>query len=185
MLLTLLGEYLCSEGIFYLGIPTTRAATCVTSDSTVQRDPLYDGSVINERCTVVSRIAPNFFRFGSFEIFKPAEGRGEGTRAGPSAGNDALKKRLLDHVVSYYPDIDRVSTGAESKAAAATTEESDRGEVYAAFFREVCRRTAGLVAKWQSVGFVHGVLNTDNMSVMGITIDYGPFAFMEHFDPGR
>ena len=111
---------------------------------------MYDGGVIRERCTIISRIAPNFFRFGSFEIFKEAIQTGE--RSGPSAGNEELKEKLLDHMLTYYPHI------AKGPAA------------YASFFREVVEKTAKLAALWQSVGFVHGVLNTDNMSIMGLTI---------------
>jgi uncharacterized protein YdiU (UPF0061 family) len=162
-------EYLCSEAMHFLNIPTTRAGSLVTSDSTVQRDPMYDGGVIDERCSIVSRIAPNFFRFGSFEIFKPSEGRSSGARMGPSHRNGALKKQLLDHIIKYYADT--VST--------TSTDE----EKYRLFFVELTKRTATLVAKWQACGFVHGVLNTDNMSIMGLTIDYGPYAFMEHYDP--
>lgn len=125
--------------------------------------------VIDERCTIVSRIASNFFRFGSFEIFKRADADGDhGSRAGPSAGNEALKEQLLQHILLYYPEITNTSY--------------DPSEQYVRFFREVVRRTAYLVAKWQCVGFVHGVLNTDNMSIMGLTIDYGPYGFVEHFD---
>jgi len=155
-------EFLCSEAMYYLGIPTTRAGSLVTSDSTVERDPFYDGNSIDERCTIVSRIAPNFFRFGSFEIFKSADpGK---SRAGPSAGNAELKKRLLDHVLTYYPSI---------QATAQAPSE---------LLREVVKRTAELVALWQAAGWVHGVLNTDNLSIMGLTIDFGPFGFMEHYD---
>lgn len=155
-------EFLCSEAMHYLNIPTTRAGSVITSDSTVERDPFYDGNSIDERCTIVSRIAPNFFRFGSFEIFKSADaGR---SRAGPSAGNHELKKRLLDHILTYYPSV-RAAEQAPSE-----------------LLREVVKRTAELVAKWQAVGWVHGVLNTDNMSIVGVTIDYGPYGFMEHYD---
>lgn len=157
-------EFLASEAMHFLNIPTTRAATCVTSDSTVERDPLYNGSVIEERCTIVSRIASNFFRFGSFEVFLPTQSTG---RAGPSAGNEALKQQLLDHILLYFPEI----------------VDDNSGEKYKQFFKQVVDSTTRLVALWQSVGFVHGVLNTDNMSIMGLTIDYGPFGFMEHFDP--
>lgn len=160
-------EFLCSEYMHSLNIPTTRAGTCVTSESTVERDPLYQGEIIDEQCTVVSRIAENFFRFGSFEIFKIGD---ENTRSGPSAGNDALKLQLLTHIMDYYPS--NIYENAHSL-----------DEKYEAWFREVVRLTAVLVAKWMNVGFIHGVLNTDNMSVMGLTIDYGPYAFMESFDP--
>lgn len=163
-------EFLASEAMHFLHVPTTRAATCVSSDSTVARDPYYDGRVIQEKCAIVSRIAPNFFRFGSFEIFKtkPANAKGDyDERAGPSAGNVALEKQLLDHLLKYYPDLDMKES---------TTKYDD-------FFGEVVRRTAVLIARWQCVGFVHGVMNTDNMSLMGLTIDYGPYGFMEYFDP--
>ena len=121
-------EFLCSEAMHYLNIPTTRAATLITSASTVQRDPFYDGGVLDEKCTIVSRIAPNFFRFGSFEIFKS-----DGSRKGPSAGNAALKKQLLDHVLTYYPKINK--------------SDLDQSERYAAFYTEIVRRTAMLVAR--------------------------------------
>ena len=161
-------EFLCSEGMHFLNIPTTRSASCVTSETTVKRDPLYDGNSIDEKCTIISRIAPNFFRFGSFEIFKP---RGSGDRVGPSAGNLSLKKQLLDYILLYYPEILKKYEN-----------EVDDIAKFRDFFNEIMHRTTQLVAKWQSVGFVHGVLNTDNMSIMGVTIDYGPFGFMEHFD---
>ena len=122
-------EFLCSEAMHYLHIPTTRAATLVTSTSTVQRDPFYDGGVLDEKCTVVSRVASNFFRFGSFEIFK-----GDGSRKGPSAGNAALKKQLLDHIITYYPSIDKSDMSETEK--------------YAAFYSEIVRRTAELAARF-------------------------------------
>jgi uncharacterized protein YdiU (UPF0061 family) len=140
-------EFLCSEAMHFLHVPTTRASTLVTSSTKVQRDPFYDGNIVNEKCAIVSRIAPNFFRFGSFEIFKETGGRNA-----PSSGNEDLKKRLLDHVLTYYPEI------AES--------DSDE-ERYVSFFEAITKRTAELVARWQAVGFVHGVLNTDNMSIIG------------------
>lgn len=149
-------EFLGCEGLHYLNIPTTRSGTCVTSDTTVQRDPYYDGTVLEEKCSVVSRIAENFFRFGSFEIFKSATPGGD--RVGPSAGNEALKKQLFDHILLYYPDL----TAALEKGGGTGTS-SDRTEAYVAFFHEITLRTIALVTKWQSAGFVHGVLNTDNM----------------------
>ncbi|MBN3322876.1 SELO protein, partial [Atractosteus spatula] len=162
-------EFLCSEAMFGLGVPTTRAGSLVTSDSTVLRDVFYSGRPRPESCSVVLRVAPTFVRFGSFEIFKPQD---ELTgRQGPSAGRDDIRAQLLDYVIdTFYPDIQQ-SQGA------------DRVERNAAFFREVTVRTARLVAQWQCVGFCHGVLNTDNMSVLGLTLDYGPFGFMDRFDP--
>ncbi|KAL4834013.1 hypothetical protein H8958_015008 [Nasalis larvatus] len=162
-------EFLCSEAMFHLGVPTTRAGACVTSKSTVVRDVFYDGNPKYEQCTVVLRIASTFIRFGSFEIFKSAD---EHTgRAGPSVGRNDIRVQLLDYVISsFYPEI---------QAAHA----SDRVQRNAAFFREVTRRTAWMVAEWQCVGFCHGVLNTDNMSILGLTIDYGPFGFLDRYDP--
>lgn len=161
-------EFLCSEAMHHLGVPTTRAGTCVTSDSRVVRDIFYDGNPIRERCTVITRIAPTFLRFGSFEIFKgpdPQTGR-----KGPSHGRDDILDGMLDYAIStFYPDIDSAF--------------EDRKTKILAFFTEVVQRTAKLVAHWQCVGFCHGVLNTDNMSILGLTIDYGPFGFMERFDP--
>uniref|UniRef100_A0A9J7XA75 Selenoprotein O n=1 Tax=Cyprinus carpio carpio TaxID=630221 RepID=A0A9J7XA75_CYPCA len=161
-------EFLCSEAVFALGLPTTRAGSVVTSDSRVLRDVFYDGNARMERCSVVLRIAPSFIRFGSFEIFKRAD---EFTgRQGPSYGHDEIRTQMLDYVIeSFYPEIHQ--------------NHSDRIERNTAFFREVTLRTARLVAQWQCVGFCHGVLNTDNMSILGLTLDYGPFGFMDRFDP--
>uniref|UniRef100_U3K503 Selenoprotein O n=2 Tax=Ficedula albicollis TaxID=59894 RepID=U3K503_FICAL len=162
-------EFLCSEAMFHLGIPTTRAGTCVTSDSTVLRDVFYDGNPKHERCTVVLRIASTFIRFGSFEIFKPPD---EYTgRKGPSVNRNDIRIQMLDYVIStFYPEI--------QEAYSDNTVQRN-----AAFFKEITKRTARLVAEWQCVGFCHGVLNTDNMSIVGLTIDYGPFGFMDRYDP--
>ncbi|CAI5785317.1 Selenoprotein O [Podarcis lilfordi] len=162
-------EFLCSEAMFHLGIPTTRAGTCVTSDSEVIRDIFYDGNPKKERCTIVLRIAPTFIRFGSFEIFKATD---EYTgRKGPSVDRNDIRIQMLDYVIStFYPEI--LQAHSENNV-----------QRNAAFFREVTRRTARMVAEWQCVGFCHGVLNTDNMSIVGLTIDYGPFGFMDRYDP--
>ncbi|XP_061826085.1 selenoprotein O1 isoform X2 [Nerophis lumbriciformis] len=161
-------EFLCSEAMYFLGVPTTRAGSVVTSDSRVIRDIYYSGHPRHERCSVVLRIAPTFLRFGSFEIFKQAD---EFTgRQGPSYGHDELRRQMLDYVIeTFYPDIQQ--------------QYSDRVERNVSFFREVMCRTARLVAQWQCVGFCHGVLNTDNMSILGLTLDYGPYGFMDRFDP--
>ncbi|NXG07277.1 SELO protein, partial [Sakesphorus luctuosus] len=162
-------EFLCSEAMFHLGIPTTRAGTCVTSDSKVVRDIFYDGNPKNERCTVVLRIASTFIRFGSFEIFKPPD---EYTgRKGPSVNRNDIRIQMLDYVIStFYPEIQEAYS-------------DNSVQRNAAFFKEITKRTARLVAEWQCVGFCHGVLNTDNMSIVGLTIDYGPFGFMDRYDP--
>lgn len=162
-------EFLCSEAMYHLGIPTTRAGTCITSDSRVVRDIFYDGRPVQERCTIVLRIAPTFLRFGSFEIFKPTDP--ETGRAGPSVGRTDILINMLDYTVeSVYPEI-------------WTEHSSNKHVMYVEFFKEVVRRTGRLVAEWQCVGWCHGVLNTDNMSIAGVTIDYGPFGFMDKFDP--
>eukprot|EP00002_Diphylleia_rotans_P026629 TRINITY_DN5319_c0_g1_i2.p1 TRINITY_DN5319_c0_g1~~TRINITY_DN5319_c0_g1_i2.p1 ORF type:complete len:540 (+),score=111.77 TRINITY_DN5319_c0_g1_i2:173-1792(+) len=161
-------EFLCSEAIHHLGIPTTRAGVCMTSETRVIRDIFYSGNPIHERASIVLRIAPTFLRFGSFEIFKRRDP--ETGREGPSAGNVDLLRKLVDYTITnFYPEIKQ----QHSDLAAATS----------SFFRQVTSRTAELVAHWQCVGFCHGVLNTDNMSILGVTIDYGPYGFMERFDP--
>ncbi|KAL4219840.1 hypothetical protein ACF0H5_020251 [Mactra antiquata] len=160
-------EFLCSEAMYNLGIETTRAGTCVTSDSTVVRDIFYSGNPIHEKCTLVLRIAPTFLRFGSFEIFKSMSA--ETGRKGPSEGNKELLITMLDYAIkTFYPQIWEAHS-------------DDKEKMYFEFWSEVVRRTARLVADWQCVGWCHGVLNTDNMSIMGLTIDYGPYGFMDRY----
>lgn len=162
-------EFLCSEAMYYLGIPTTRAGTLVTSSSEVVRDLKYDGNPILEKCTVVLRIAPSFLRFGSFEVFLDKYGN---DRKGPSVGlEDPNLNYILNYTIQYhYPMI-------------WNDENLDEKGKYLAFYKEVVRRSAILVAEWQCVGFTHGVLNTDNMSILGLTIDYGPFGFLDDYEP--
>jgi uncharacterized protein YdiU (UPF0061 family) len=139
-------EFLCSEAMHGLGIPTTRALSVIGSDQGVMRETI-------ETAAVVIRMAPTFVRFGSFEHW--------------FYRNDETRLRILaDYVIDrFYPAL------------------RDAANPYAALVQEVTRRTAELVAQWQAVGFMHGVLNTDNMSILGQTLDYGPFGFMEAFDP--
>lgn len=154
-------EFLCSEAMHHLGIPTTRAASIITSDSFVERDLNYDGNIKYERATVVSRVAPTFIRFGSFQI---------ADNEGPSFGNPGIVLKLTLYVIeNFYPEIHKKYDNVEKRVLV--------------FAEEIMKRTAKLVAHWQSVGFVHGVLNTDNMSIIGLTMDYGPFSFMDNFDP--
>ncbi|KAK3578327.1 hypothetical protein CHS0354_039034 [Potamilus streckersoni] len=162
-------EFLCSEAMYNLGIPTTRAGSCIISESTVVRDIFYNGNPINEKCTLVLRIAPTFLRFGSFEIFKPVDD--ETGRKGPSVGRTDILCKMLDYTIeTFYKEI-------------WDNHGLDEQKMYEEFYKEVVRRTARLVAGWQSVGWCHGVLNTDNMSVLGLTIDYGPYGFMDRYDP--
>lgn len=140
-------EFLCSEAMNALGIPTTRALCVTGSDAPVYREEV-------ETAAVVTRVAPSFIRFGHFEHF------------GFSGQHDALRT-LADFVIDrYYPEC---RDGA--------------GNPYARLLEAVGARTAEMVAQWQAVGFCHGVMNTDNMSILGLTIDYGPFQFMDGFNP--
>ncbi len=147
-------EFLCSEAMFHLGVPTTRALSLVLTGEKVERDMFYDGHPRREPGAVVCRVAPSFTRFGSFQIFA-------------ARGETEVLRQLLDFTIR----IDFAHLGAPSPA------------VYLRWFDEVCRRTADLMVHWMRVGFVHGVMNTDNMSVLGLTIDYGPYGWLEDFDP--
>ena len=141
-------EFLCSEAMHGLGIPTTRALCVTGSDAPVRREEI-------ETAAVVTRTAPSFIRFGHFEHFS-------------HCGQHAQLKILADYVIDrFYPDC------------------RDARQPYAALLQAVSERTARMVAAWQAVGFCHGVMNTDNMSILGLTIDYGPFQFLDAFDPGH
>ena len=152
-----LREFLCSEAMFHLGVPTTRALSLVGTGESVRRDMFYDGHPKDEPGAVVCRVAPSFVRFGSFQIHAAC---GE---------HDALR-RLADHVISqHFTPLVALR---------------DPAERIARWFDEICQRTALMVAHWMRVGFVHGVMNTDNMSILGLTIDYGPYGWLEGYEPG-
>ena len=180
-----LREFLCSEANHALGVPTTRAAACVSSETRIVRDIFYDGNPSHERATVVTRVAPSFLRFGSFEITRaedPITGR-----AGPSAGQHELLERLLDHSAAllcpeHVPPGGGGGGDGNGAAAIAALSPLARKSRWAAAYRQMVVRNARLAAHWQCVGFCHGVLNTDNMSILGLTIDYGPFGFLETYD---
>lgn len=153
-------EFLCSEAMFHLGVPTTRALSLVTTGEQVMRDMFYDGNAKLEPGAVVCRVARSFVRFGSFEL--PA-----------SRGETGLIRTLAEHVIrTAYPHLDPPAAPAPIPS-----------ETILAWLREVRDRTATMVAHWMRVGFVHGVMNTDNMSIMGETIDYGPYGWLEDYDP--
>ena len=152
-------EFLCSEAMHHLGVPTTRALSLVLTGEQVIRDMFYDGHPRPEPGAIVCRVAPSFIRFGNFEL--PA-----------SRGDVALLTQLVDFTI--HRDYPHLRTHGDIDAAA----------VRAEWFGQVCERTALMVAEWMRVGFVHGVMNTDNMSILGLTIDYGPYGWIDNFDTG-
>lgn len=140
-------EYLCSEAMHGLGIPTTRALCIIGSDEEVYREVIESGAML-------LRVAPSHVRFGSFEVFYY---RGQHDRI----------RILADYVIEHhYPEL------------------AEHPQKYVVWLQEIVVRTARLIAQWQAVGFAHGVMNTDNMSILGLTLDYGPYGFIELFDPG-
>jgi uncharacterized protein YdiU (UPF0061 family) len=149
-----LREFVCSEAMHHLGVPTTRALSLVATHEDVIRDMFYDGNPQAEPGAIVCRVAPSFIRFGSFEIFAQRH-------------EHALLKQLADYTITTdFPALGKPGL-----------------DTYTAWFFEVCRRTAELIVHWMRVGFVHGVMNTDNMSILGLTIDYGPYGWLENYDP--
>ena len=148
-------EYLCAEAMFHLGVPTTRSLSLSLTGDQVLRDVMYNGNPAYEKGAIVSRISPSFLRFGNFEIF--------------AARNDVKNLKILtDYTIKHHFS----HLGNPSK------------ETYVNFFKEVSERTLDMIIHWQRVGFVHGVMNTDNMSILGLTIDYGPYGWLEGFDFG-
>jgi uncharacterized protein YdiU (UPF0061 family) len=145
-------EYLISEAMHYLCVPTTRALSLVGTGEPVLRDMFYDGHPAYEPGAIVMRVAPSFLRFGNFEMLAA---RGE---------IDNLRKLVDWTIEQYYPHL------------------QGEGRVIS-WYKEVVDRTARLMVEWMRVGFVHGVMNTDNMSVLGLTIDYGPYSFVDNYDP--
>ncbi|QSX76127.1 YdiU family protein [Lysobacter arenosi] len=148
-------EFLCSEAMHHLGVPTTRALSLVGTGEWVERDMFYDGHPELEHGAIVCRVAPSFIRFGNFEL--------------PASRDDV---ELLRQLVNFCIRRDFPELRGQGQA------------LYAQWFAQVCERTAVMVAHWMRVGFVHGVMNTDNMSILGLTIDYGPYGWVDNFDPG-
>lgn len=152
-------EFLCSEAMHHLGVPTTRALSLTLTGDQVMRDMLYDGNPAPEQGAVVCRVAPSFVRFGSFEL--PA-----------SRGELELLTQMVEHTIRRFFPHHVPGDGIIGPDA------------IAAWFTEVVERTSDLMVDWMRVGFVHGVMNTDNLSILGQTIDYGPYGWLEDFDPG-
>jgi len=151
-------EFLCSEAMHHLGVPTTRALSLVGTGEPVMRDMFYDGRARPEPGAVVCRVAPSFVRFGNFEL--------------PASRRDIpLLEQLVEFTIGR--DFPELLSASERPADPAV-----RGE----WFAQVAERTGRMVAEWMRVGFVHGVMNTDNMSILGLTIDYGPYGWVDNFD---
>ena len=152
-------EFLCSEAMYHLGVPTTRALSLVLTGEQVVRDMFYDGNPQQEPGAIVCRVSPSFTRFGSFQIFATRK-------------EIEVLRQLADYTIrTDFPHLSEQSSGSYTP------------EIYLAWFEEVCRRTAEMIVHWMRVGFVHGVMNTDNMSILGLTIDYGPYGWLENYDP--
>jgi len=148
-----LREFLCSEAMFHLGVPTTRALSLVTTGDQVLRDMLYDGNARLEPGAIVCRVAPSFIRFGNFEILAARDDR-------------TTLEALVDFTITRdFPHIEGDTLSRRTQ-----------------WFGEVCERTARMIVHWMRVGFVHGVMNTDNMSILGLTIDYGPYGWLDNYD---
>jgi serine/tyrosine/threonine adenylyltransferase len=165
-------EHLCSEAMHHLGVPTTRSLSLVKTGDPVLRDKMYDGNSEYEQGAVVCRVAPSFIRFGNFEIF--------------AARKDyATLKKLTDYTIKHFyshikpentvevRNLDTIGKGVQNSIGKAE---------YIQFIQEVADRTRKMVLDWQRVGFVHGVMNTDNMSILGLTIDFGPYGWLEGYD---
>jgi serine/tyrosine/threonine adenylyltransferase len=147
-------EFLCSEAMHHLGVPTTRALSLVLTGEEVIRDMFYNGNPKSEQGAIVCRVAPSFIRFGHFQIFA-------------ARSELDILKQLADYTINtHFPHLGKPSP-----------------ETYLAWFAEVSRSTVEMIVHWQRVGFVHGVMNTDNMSILGLTIDYGPYGWLENYDP--
>ncbi|CAG7879238.1 hypothetical protein BRARA_C00543 [Brassica rapa] len=168
-------EFLCSEAMHCLGIPTTRALCLLTTGQGVIRDMFYDGNAKEEPGAIVCRVSQSFLRFGSYQIHA-------------SRGEEDLEivGKLADYAIRHHFPCIEMSMNRSDSLSFKTGDDSVvdlTSNKYAAWVVEVAERTATLFARWQGVGFTHGVLNTDNMSILGQTIDYGPFGFLDTFDP--
>ena len=152
-----LREYVCSEAMFHLGVPTTRALSLIGTGEQVMRDMLYDGHPALEPGAVVCRVSSSFVRFGHFQMLAARQ-----------------ETELLETFTNFV---------IEREFPAIATAHQDPIERYLVWFAQVCQRTATLMVQWMRVGFVHGVMNTDNLSILGETIDYGPYGWLEGFDP--
>ena len=147
-------EYLCAEAMHHLGVPTTRSLSLALSGDDVLRDILYNGNPAYEPGAIVCRVAESFIRFGNFQIFA-------------SRNDKTTLAALMNYTIRYhFPHL-----------------EENNKEDYVKLFQEIVSSTVKMIVHWQRVGFVHGVMNTDNMSILGLTIDYGPYGWLDNYDP--
>jgi uncharacterized protein YdiU (UPF0061 family) len=151
-------EFLCSEAMFHLGVPTTRALSLTLTGDQVMRDMFYDGNPAAELGAVVCRVSPSFVRFGNFELFTSRDEL------------DQLAQLVSWAIRTDFPDL---VEGTDTQPVDVVTD----------WFAQIVRTTAEMIVDWMRIGFVHGVMNTDNMSILGLTIDYGPYGWLEGFDP--
>jgi len=147
-------EFLCSEAMHYLGVPTTRALSLILTGEQVMRDMFYDGNAQLEKGAVVCRVSPSFLRFGNFQIHASRHEK------------EVLTSLMNFSIANNFSHLGKHCT-----------------EVYEQWFDEICQSTMTLMVHWMRVGFVHGVMNTDNMSILGQTIDFGPYGWLEGYDP--
>jgi uncharacterized protein YdiU (UPF0061 family) len=154
-------EYVCSEAMHHLGVPTTRALSILLTGEQVKRDMFYDGNPQEELGAIVCRVAPSFTRFGHFQLPAALE-------------NQDILRQLINYTISKdFPDL-KLPLDSNNQFS---------NDAILEWFQEVCKRTAVMIVEWMRVGFVHGVMNTDNMSILGLTIDYGPYGWLENYDP--
>lgn len=151
-------EFLCSEAMHHLRVPTTRALSLAITGEQVMRDMLYDGHPEYEPGAIVCRVAPSFIRFGNFQLF--------------ASRQEYTELRLLADFTIRHHFTELLDD-----------HESCSKPLYIAWFKKVCSLTAEMIVEWMRVGFVHGVMNTDNMSIIGLTIDYGPYGWLDNYDP--
>ena len=158
-----LREFLCSEAMYYLGIKTTRALSLCLTGEKVPRDMFYDGKVEYELGAIVCRVSPSFIRFGHFQL--PASRK---------------EMELLQQLANYtiYHNYHYLWPKEKNNQL---NQKLDK-EIYLSWYAEICQRSIEMVIHWMRVGFVHGVINTDNMSILGETIDYGPYGWLEEYE---
>jgi len=166
-------EFLCSEAMYHLGIPTTRALSLCLTGEHVIRDIMYNGNAKPELGAVVCRVSPSFMRFGTIQL--------------PATRRDLeLLTQLVNYSISHdFPELLKAKTDTDTDTDNSVEQNVNSKidkTVYLAWFSKICETTCDLIVHWMRVGFVHGVMNTDNLSLIGETIDFGPYGWIDNFD---